>query len=102
MTWLTVRVAERADAEFARCGCRRFRTRHRGAAFARRGGRWRRIRGSGAVDHGAEAAQSGLRYPPQQHIVGRGPRVAAGLAGRFLAAEAQRALLVAVIDVPDP
>jgi hypothetical protein len=43
-----------------------------------------------------------LRDLPQHQVVGRGPGVAPGLSGRFLAAEPQRALLVVVIDVPNP
>src|SRR6185437_4664734 len=39
---------------------------------------------------------------PQHQVVGAAPGIAPGPAGRLLAAEAQRALLVAVVDVPDP
>jgi hypothetical protein len=95
-------VAKRADAERPRGGCRPFGARNRRAAQLRRGRQRRSIRRCRPVDRGAEAAQSGLRDPPQHQIVGGSPGVASGLAGRFLAGQAQRALLVAVIDVPDP
>ena len=88
--------------ERSRSGCGLVRACHRRAAQLRRRLRRRRIRRRGPVDHAAEAAQAGLRDPPQHQIVGRGPGVASGLAGRFLAGKAQCALLVAVIDVPDP
>ena len=43
-----------------------------------------------------------MRDFAQHQVVGGGPGVAPGLAGRLLAGQPQRALLVAVIDVPDP
>ena len=95
-------AAEGADVERSRTGCWLVRACHRRAAQLRRRLQRRRIRRRGPVDHAAEAAQSGLCDPPQHQIVGRGPGVASGLAGRFLAGKAQCALLVAVVDVPDP
>src|SRR5258708_5771404 len=95
---LMAAVAKRADAELTRGGRGPFRACDRRAAPAR--GEDRSIRRP--IDHGAEAAQPGLRDFPQHQIVGGRPGVASGLAGRFLAAEAQRTLLVAVVDVPDP
>src|ERR1700689_223279 len=99
---LPVAVAEGAAAKCLRGRRRLVRACHRRAAQLRRGLQRRDIRRCGPVDHAAEAAQSSLRDPPQYQIVGGGPGVASGLAGRFLAGKTQRALLVAVIDVPDP
>src|SRR6266446_4875964 len=93
-------VRQRTDAEFTRNGCKPVRACHRGAAPARCGGR-RHVRRR-SIDHGAKPAQSGLRDLPQHQVVGGGPGVASGLAGRFLAAEPQGTLLVAVVDIPDP
>src|SRR5438874_4739973 len=94
-------VTERADAECAGIGGRLSGACHCGAAFARRRRRRWSI-GHHPVDHAAEAAQAGLGDFPQHQIVGGHPRIAPGLAGRLLAAEPQRALLVGVVDVPDP
>src|SRR5437764_1163015 len=99
--WLILGVAERADAEFARCGRALICARHRGAALARHSGRWR-IRRSAPVDYRTEAAQPGLGDLSKQEVVGPAPGVTSELASGLLAAEAKRALLVAVIDVPYP
>src|SRR3954454_22861495 len=71
----------------------------RGAA-ADRGRSGRRIRRS--IDHAGEAGEAGLRNLPQDEVVGCCPGVASGLAGRFFAGKPQCALLVVVVDVPDP
>src|SRR5258705_7349795 len=96
---LMAAVPQRRDAECARDGRGPLRACHRRVALARR--RRRRIRRR-SIDHGAEAAQSGLRDFPQHQIVGGGPGIPSGLDGPFFAAQAERPLLVAVIDVPDP
>src|ERR1700685_4144707 len=93
--WLMAGVAKQADAR------RLVHARSHGPASGRRGSR-RRLGWRGSVDEAGKAAQSGLGDLPQHQIVGRSPGVAAGLAGGFLAGQAQRALLVAIIDVPDP
>src|SRR5882724_10021271 len=98
--WLMIGVAERGQT---RPGWGEFSgIRNRGPAFVRRG----RGRGSvllrRAVDHVGEAAQACLRDLAQHEIIGGGPGIAAGFAGGLFAGEAQRALLVAVIDVPHP
>src|SRR5579863_292344 len=99
--WLMAGVAERADAPFSRSRRGLIGARDRRSAFGRRGRRGR-IRRSRPVDEAAQPAQSGLRDFPQNQVVGGGPGVAPGLARGLLAGKAQRALLVLVIDVPDP
>src|ERR1700759_3333582 len=91
--WLMVGVAERRETR----GSRRIGAGDRGAARAG-GGRSRRR----TVDHAGQAAEACLRDLAQHEVVGRAPGIAAGLAADLLAREAQRALLVAVIDVPHP
>src|SRR4029453_9266754 len=87
-------VAKRGDTGCILGRSGRVRTRHRGAVAAVRGGSRRCIRGS--VDHARKAAEAGLRDFSQHEVVGRGPGVAPGLAGRFFAGKPQRALLVVV------
>src|SRR6267154_925137 len=72
-------IAQRRHTERTLGGCGRLHARDRRTAQTGRG-RWRIRR---AVDHGAEAAQAGLRNFTEHEIVGRGPGVASGLAGRF-------------------
>src|SRR3954452_19033784 len=89
-------VAERGAAE----GVRRragIGNRRPLAARRRRGGG---LSGRRSVDHAGKPRQAGLGDAPEHHIVGGGPSVAAGLSGGFLAGQPQRALLVAVVDVP--
>src|SRR5579871_212331 len=64
--------------------------------------RLRRIGRRRAVDHAGKAAEAGLRDLSQHQVVSGGPGVAAGLAGGLLAGQPQRALLVLVVDIPDP
>ncbi len=59
-------------------------------------------RGSGSGDHSAQSAKARLRDLPHHLVVGCIPGILAGFAGGLLAAQAQGALLVAIIDVPDP
>src|SRR5260221_5809100 len=90
---LMAAVPQRRDAECARDGRGPFRACHCRVALARRLRRRLRRR---SIDHGAEAAQSGLRDFPQHQIVGGGPGIPSVLDGRVFAAEAERPLLVAV------
>src|SRR5579863_1462136 len=97
--WLMAGVAERADAPISGSQCGLIGARNRRSASGRRGRRLGRIRRCRSVDHVGQSAQSGLRDFPQDQIVGGGPGVAPGLACRFLAGKAERALLVLVVDI---
>src|SRR3954465_13646562 len=89
--------AKRSDGGSILSGNDPIRTRHRGAAAGRGRSHIRR-----SIDHAGEAGEAGRRNLPQDEVVGCCPGVASGLAGRFFAGKPQCALLVVVVDVPDP
>src|SRR5437868_12764571 len=101
---LPVGIAKRAGPKRPGSGRGRLGARDRRPPLA---GAGRRLRVLGrCLDHGGQPAQPGLRDFSQHEVISRSPgvtqSVAAALAGRFLPGKPQGALLIAVVDVPDP
>src|ERR1700759_3466777 len=103
--WLIARIGEGADGGFAFLRCRKIVGAGDSRSAPGRGRRWRwlrRIWCGSSIDHAGQTAQSGLRDLAQYQVVRCRPGVTAAFAGRFLAGKAKGALLVLVVDVPDP